>query len=188
MKFTAFLLAALLVASPTFSQQPSIINQAHLSLVKVSSGEGEKQMFCTGVQVGIVRVLTAEHCVPPDNTNVILNDEFPARVVKKHEWLVLLDAPEGRPIIKIAERNPQLGEDATAIGYVDLAGTKLTLKRNVAGFSLIHPMMFLDGPLVSGMSGGPVINSKGELIGINQASNPFTGMVSDVKAIRAFLK
>lgn len=183
-------LALIILASPAASQPPSIIEQAHRSVVAVSAPNNDpsQTLFCTGVIIGIVRVLTAEHCIPDDNNNVFVDGKL-TRVVKKSEWLALLDTPitTGR-IIEIAAHNPPLGADATTIGYVDMAGTRLTLKRAVAGWMDGNLRMFIDGPLVSGMSGGPVIDEKGRLIGINQATNAWTGMISSVKEIREFIK
>ena len=187
MKPILALIAVLTLATPAVSQPPTIINKTYHQIVQLSAVMPQGgNTFCTGVVVGITRVLTAEHCVT-DETFV---NGAPARVVKKNGWLVLLDVPLQQSIIDIAKVEPVDGDEATTIGFVDSDGTRLTLKRHVAGFGTVtaNKFMFLDGPLVQGMSGGPVINAKGELIGINQMTNPFTGAVSTLKEIRAFLK
>lgn len=146
-------------------------------------------MFCTGVMIGIIRVLTSEHCVPPTGDGILV-EALPARVVKKNEFFALLDVNPliTKPNIKIAASKPKVGDPVTSIGLVDLIGTRLTLRRSTAGYAPTIPMMFIDGPLVGGMSGGPVVNERGELVGINQASNNATGLVSTLDAIKDFLK
>lgn len=178
----------LLFASPTSSQPPTIIEKAHRSVVAVTAPtQNDQSIYCTGVQIGIIRVLTAEHCVPDNNDGVLINGS-PAKVIKKDAWLALLETPPAHSIIELAPSNPPVGTDVATIGLVDSSGTRLTLKRGVAGFNIHGVGMFIDGPLVQGMSGGPVVDDHGHLVGINQATNQWTGLVSTVKEIREFLK
>lgn len=180
-------LALLVLTAPAVSQPSNAISKAHLSSVQVLAPHDEQTSFCTGVVVGVTRVLTAEHCVPKNNDGVLVEGK-PARVVKKDILLALLDVSEPlqRPILKLAADEPKLGALIIAFGFVDMRGTKLTLQRHVAGAN--DGYTFVDGPLESGMSGGPAVNEAGELVGINQAANTVAGFLSKVKAIREFLK
>lgn len=186
------LLAFLLILSTplaSISQTPDILARSFSSIVQVTvpSEDPKEYRFCTGVRVGIVRVLTAEHCFPDPNADIKVNG-LPARLVKKNDWLALLDIPAEVPgaIQPIATKEPPIGAEVTSTGYVDIAGTRLSLHRRIA---FLRPdFTFIDGPLISGMSGGPVIDSNGQLVGINQAATEHAGMLTNVKDIREFIK
>ena len=202
MRKVLLLTLALILASttPAFSQPPTIIERARLSTVKIEvpTGVGDEQVyFCTGVIVGIIRVVAADHCVPPDYHTILVNGVPGSKVVKRkvdraaYDGLILLDVPSGLgPIIKIAPREPKVGDLVTTLGYVDTGGNYVALRRSVASYGIppTDKIMALDGTLVKGMSGGPVINEQGELVGINQSVAGGLGLTTRLKAIREFLK
>lgn len=201
MKISALILAALLLmgsAAPTSEQTPSVIEQAQQATVLIEiPAEGDTAFFCTGVKVGIVRVLAARHCIPPETHEILINGSAHVRVVKQtddktvYDGLVLLEVPpQTAPILKLAEKEPKPGEGVVSIGYVDRVGTRVVLRRYVAGYGLeeANKVMAIDGTLIKGMSGGPVINERGELVGINQSVNGGIGLTTRLEAIKKFLK
>lgn len=140
--------------------------------------------YCTGVQVSINTLLTSDHCAP-DGLEISV-DGKPTRVIKKEEdTFALLQTEIGRPIIKIAQKEPAFGEEVFSYGNAFNNRTHV-LSRMVS--RVFDGIIVLDGPLAPGMSGGPVINQNGELVGINQAANQIFGFATGVKEIRAFLK
>lgn len=155
-------------------------------IVKVEHTSGASSFVCTGIVVGITRVLTAEHCVSDKDTMYV--DGKVARLVKKDEAFGLLDTGDPlseKKVVKLAEDLPEQGAEVAAFGFA-YDGPLLRFTRNVAGY--VEGDMVLDGPLASGMSGGPILNTKGELVGLNQGTNEVLGLACGIKEIREFLK
>ena len=197
----ALTLILALVPRPTFSQPPTIIEQTQRSTVKVETlyigDEGEQVYFCTGTIVGIIRVLTADHCVPPNYRQIAVNGVLGARIVKRqvdgkaYDGLILLEVPAGLgPIIQVAKQEPKIGDYLVTLGNIDRIGTRVALRRSASGYGVddANKILGLDGVLVRGMSGGPVINEAGELVGVNQSVVQGLGLTTRLKVIREFLK
>jgi S1-C subfamily serine protease len=159
--------------------------------------EGNKSgHFCTGFMVDAARglILTAEHCVSKDNQGVFV-DGLEAEVIKKnHDLAVIKVEPFSRPALDI-ETSSEIGDPVTAIGYG--YGDLFRLKRSIAGTEIADgkrksdlecDLFALDGPVAPGMSGGPIINAKGKVIGITQATAPAIGLGCKAKEINKFLK
>jgi S1-C subfamily serine protease len=148
----------------------------------------EKTMTCTGIVVGLVNILTAEHCVSDKFDVFVEGMETPARIVKIKEDLALLQVAEPLTkyaVAKIAKENPEQGVPVATYGYA-YAGPLVRFARTVAGYD--GGWMILDGPMAPGMSGGAVVNLKDEVVGVNQASNPVVGLACNAREIREFLK
>lgn len=138
---------------------------------------------CTGFAVGLTRVLTSEHCAP-DDADIWVQD-IPARIAKRNKDFVLLEvaAPTLRPL-SLAKQVSQ-GEAVITLGYAQ-GQSLMVYGRLIAG--LDHGSLILDGPLTPGMSGGPVLNSAGDVVGLNQATLPDRGLACPIQEIRDFLK
>lgn len=84
--------------------------------------------------------------------------------------LVLTDQELPRTI-KLATKNPAIGSTVTAVGYPEggelttSEGQVLSYDADPIGWSKL-PMLVNDAPIEHGSSGSPLINSKGELVGI----------------------
>ncbi|MGB8646594.1 MAG: trypsin-like peptidase domain-containing protein, partial [Anaerolineae bacterium] len=81
------------------------------------------------------------------------------------------------PAVTIAATSPSVGDDVVAIGYpkASLLGTDVTVTRGVV--SKLHAQVGqysdaiqTDAAINPGNSGGPLVNMKGELVGINTAT------------------
>lgn len=176
----------LLVASTAFAQSPPTIAKARQSLVTLSMNEPENgmvQINCTGFQIGINQVLTVAHCVP-ENGEIWLNGKK-ARVAKRNGHMVLLNVELPPVVLTIRKGAILVGEDVAAIGYAYGAVPDGVLKRSVA--RLDDNQVFLDGPVIGGMSGGPIVGVDGAVVGITQATNALTAAGCDAGEIRAFL-
>lgn len=135
------------------------------SIVKVTSPGS----ICTGVTVSASQghILSAAHCVPENNQGVLV-DGKEVKVLRKSRTLVLLQGEAfQRPPITVRKGKLPPGEEVWSLGYAyDMA--LATLRRTVSHY--IGEDLLMDGPIAGGMSGGPVVDSQGRLVGINQAT------------------
>ena len=161
------------------------------SVVRVTEEtRGSSDEVCTGIVLAQNRVLTAAHCVgeatQADGQEAILlkSDEF-----YDLAWLNVLTV---RPPLLVADDVVQENDEVQAYGYA-WGWDRLTM----LACRVIHvdfspnPKMpvgvFTQGGYLPGMSGGPVVNSRSELIGIIQQTNDGVGYGVGVQLIRAFL-
>lgn len=150
------------------------------SIVFIQDSEGACSGFVVDASKGWV--LTAAHCLGGDNLTV---DQVPSYPIRQNDMLALIAIePQTKPPLDIGD-GVKLGEPVNSYGWA--YGQFLTLlSRHVAGF--VKGDVILDNPIVAGMSGGPVLNQEGKVVGINQASTDRLAMVCGAKEIREFLK
>lgn len=179
-----YLLAILLISASGFFLPPrDIIAHTLASTVLIQSvdPEDDKPMTCTGVMVAPRRALTAAHCVKGDAPLTVDGED--AMVMARSESLLLVSAGGGKKPLKLAKDVLRIQEPVTTFGFA--WGEMTVLGRRVA---VLHgPDFAIDGPLAPGMSGGPMVNQAGELIGINQASNEVIGIACGAEEVRTFL-
>lgn len=185
-KVFALIVAAFLLlgAGPSIKSPVDLLEIAERSLVVVTTDTS----FCTGFVVDAARgrVLTVRHCIADFNTRV---DDRPAEIIKFDDRLALLSSPRmTQPPLRVRGRNPSLGTHVVAVGY---GGTLLTiLNRGVAAYASDYDFdLILDGEAIAGMSGGPVLDLYGDVVGIVQATNPLVGisLATSAERIRDFL-
>lgn len=185
--FSPLLLSFLLAVPPS---HPDLVQRTLLSVVKILhtiSSDTDSVYLCTGVIVDAAKgyILTAEHCVDK-NEETYVNASIPATIVKVSEDLAIIKAePMMGPPIQTA-KEVKVGEEVVSIGYGD--GHLMALWRHIASFYNDSSDIQLDGDIIQGMSGGPIVNENGELVGINQISFDRMGGGSGPKEIRNFLK
>lgn len=155
--------------------------------VVVRGPDGYASM-CGGVVINAVKgeVLTAAHCLPDTEDKIIFVDDKPSKVLKVGGELALVSSePFVKPAITIATVTAKVGDGVVSYGYG--LGLRMRIVRNVAAVIEGERLIILDGPLSSGMSGGPVVNVSGLLVGLNQGTEKATSVISSSKAIREFL-
>lgn len=128
-------------------------------------------------------IVTNEHvidtCASVGGITFAINGSTVTRPAKlfaydKDEDLAVLLTDFAAPSLSVApvERKPQIGQWVMAVGspgsgYKDLTGTVTTGRvTNLDGYSVVF-----DAALNGGNSGGPLINSNGEVIGTNTATD-----------------
>ncbi|NVJ51612.1 MAG: trypsin-like peptidase domain-containing protein [Gammaproteobacteria bacterium] len=86
--------------------------------------------------------------------------------------LLQLPASTAKPVIRLAEHLPQQGESIFSLGNPrDLGMTVVPGTFNgITAYSVYDRVLF-SGSINPGMSGGPVLNESGELIGVNVATS-----------------
>ena len=65
-------------------------------------------------------------------------------------------------------------------------GYLVVFNRRVA--TIVDEDIIVDGPLVPGMSGGPVVNLEGKVVGLNQSTSDAIGLACGTKEIKNFLE
>jgi serine protease Do len=123
-------------------------------------------------------ILTNNHVVGRRNPVVILQDnhEYEARLLARDPdvdlALLSIDATNLTPL-RPASVSPRVGEMVFAFGHP--WGQRNTVTRGIVS-ALVHahnkrgdtlPVIRSDVPLAPGNSGGPLVNAKGEVVGIN---------------------
>jgi len=128
-------------------------------------------------------IVTNEHviteCISAGGITFAVNGSTVSRPAKlfaydKEEDLAILLTDFAAPSLPVApvERKPQIGQWVMAVGspgsgYKDLTGTVTTGRvTNLDGYAVVF-----DAALNGGNSGGPLINSNGEVIGTNTATD-----------------
>jgi S1-C subfamily serine protease len=100
--------------------------------------------------------------------------ELPIRVIERDEQndLALIKVATASRPIPIAAAPPPKGEEVTALGYpvAGMLGTeiKATFGRvnALSGFHNDRSLLQIDTPLQPGNSGGPILNGRGEAVGV----------------------
>lgn len=186
---SSLLLALFIFPACAFAQTPAVIARTAESIVTVSWDKGEEGSRCTGFIVGIKWVLTAEHCLAPKDSNVDMYVEGKiARVLKRNDAFALLEFDsENRRILEIRKTPLKLGESVASFGFA--WGEPLhVFKRAVAFIAPESGHVILDGVIAPGMSGGPVIDENGQVVGLNQAANGVVSILCGQQEIREFIK
>jgi len=124
-------------------------------------------------------ILTNAHVVRRRAPLVRLDDdgEFEARLVERDEEVDLalleIDA-RGLPAMRIAQALPRIGEMVFTFGhpwgqrgYVSGGIVSAIPTARTRGRRGSFPVIRSDAPLAPGNSGGPLVNSAGELVGVN---------------------
>lgn len=169
----------------TFTSELDALAQqvlASLVVVQQQPGRGFRRFFA-GAGAGIIwdaegLVLTNNHVIGRGAVTVILNDgrSFPAKTLAREPDfdLALLEIPTGglRPLPPAPDKL-RIGALVFAFGHP--LGRRNTVTRGiVSAFVKAHtrggreiPILRTDAPLAPGNSGGPMVNARGELVGIN---------------------
>lgn len=153
--------------------------------------EHQVMWVCSGFVWRNGLVLTAGHCVK----GLIKADGLNAEILRVDHVmdLALLRVPTAqKPSLPVAERQVDRFEDLTGIGYAwGLTRPSVLAERlflvHVAPDEGMVPGLLVQGGYIGGMSGGPVVDARGEVVGLVQRSNGSIGYGVGALTIRAFL-
>jgi S1-C subfamily serine protease len=164
---------------------------------------GQTDTHCTGFVINdqakskdenkkdVDYILTADHC----DTKDLLADNTPARViykVAKKDLLVLEVDDTERPALKLAKEDPKIGDEVASYGYgfalerpmfrvTHIADDKTYIPEEGIG----GPFIVTDAVFVGGQSGGPVVNTQGEVVMIVQRGGSGVGLGVGAEVIKA---
>lgn len=154
---------------------PGVVKHVESALVSVENSEGS----CSGSVVDVARhyVLTAAHCDGPD----LYADRVVAHVVAKdtHEDLMILKAKDldpARTALVLAAGNPSIQSQVLACGFGYALERPFYRSARISDNAIViagiaQTFIGTDAPYIGGMSGGPVVNDRGEIVSIVQRSD-----------------
>ncbi len=186
-------LLTIVATLPLMADWSSVVRTLERSAVYVASDEGS----CTGFVVhGSARkgekdfVLTAAHCMGSD----LYAAHVPARVIYKDtqlDLMVLETDDLDRPALKLAGKNPKVGDEVASYGHGYGLQRPMFRIAHVSDDAMYIPEGNIGGPFcvidaafVSGQSGGPVVNTAGEVVMIVQRGGAGTGLGVGAEVIR----
>ncbi len=174
-------LTLVLMMNVGLSARKSLSDRVLESIVGIMFTDAEaKPHFCTGFVVA-QGILTAQHC----NGNNLLVDGVEAHVIKVDSTMLLLRAPTKKPAIAIRTKPLHISDRVFSFGFA--YGDMEVLGRTISRIWL-NGLVSLDGPLGPGMSGGPTVDRDGRVVGLNQATNELTGILSGQTDLTTFVR
>ena len=176
---------------------PAVVSIYTGSSANPFSSEGRQRVFPRGAGTGMVltssgQVLTANHVVSGATSITVEIDgrsgRFPARVVgaspSSDVALLQIHGVSGLPTVRLGESEAvREGDEVVAIGNArgegfpqTSSGTVTGLNRSIAvgeGREILERLSGLiqtDAPVEQGQSGGPIVNTKAEVVGMITAA------------------
>jgi hypothetical protein len=173
----------------------SILSEAlrsvgHVTRVDVDDEGNLWETGCSAFAIDTRKFMTAAHCIA-DKLKIDGHAAFPVKIDEKVDLAVLVTDFTLSPLT-FRQRPLALEEQVMGLGYGYSWKFPTPTKHEViilkySPFPDIYPgTWFLNG-FIGGMSGGPIIDKDGQVVGIVQRSNSRNGYGVDVETILEFL-
>lgn len=192
MKIRSILIAGLigLLSLVSCSASP-VVDHIRASLIRLEAVvplEGTK--VCTGFVIAPDTVLTAAHCMGP----LLTADGVEATLIHGDEYfdLAVISTKTGKHPLTIRSKPVYLGEPLRGTGYAWGWSIPLSMKQTVlipsySPAAKIVVGIITQGGYEGGMSGGPITDMNGDVVGVVQRHMDNTGYGVGEPIIRAFL-
>jgi S1-C subfamily serine protease len=195
----SLLIAGSFIASQFVPQDPieaaskSILRLSGIETVDTIFGREEGPYGCTAFAVAPRKFMTANHCVNGTQMKVDGRPFLLLKADKKTDLAVLI-VDIDVPALRLSKTLAHRGDEVTGVGYA-FAFDKLSFSINRVLFTnydgggvVTYPGMWVYGSYVGGMSGGPVLDQSGKVLGMVQQSNSGIGYGVEAGTIRDFLQ
>ncbi len=176
MRGVLLLVAMVGLADPVAAADwPAIVKgiEHRVPRVEILSAKDDSPAICSGVFVAPGVVLTAAHCVHSADgsrldVTVDRREAAVARYSRILDLAVLRVEPKGSDVIvPLADKTPPVGTEVCAAGFsFGYRHLSVTFGRLALVLDDDGQQMRVDGTLVPGMSGGPLLDDQGRLVGI----------------------
>lgn len=184
------LLAFLFLFHSHLTTFTKMVDKVSSSVIRITGVEEEGHFTCTGFVIAANRVLTAGHCAGAEMNA----DGQAATILKVDEMndLMLLQVSTAKHALQLRTSPLVRFEEVTSIGY-GFGWTQLTVLHNDVMLVThipamgIAPGIITQTEYIGGMSGGPVVDSHGRVIGMVQRGGRGTGYGVGTLIMRAFL-
>lgn len=180
------------ITSPSETITQALRSVGHVKGEQKDDDDEVHHYGCSAFAVASRKFLTAAHCVG-DKLTV---DGIVAKEIKVDEEkdLAILLVDDTRPPLTLRDRPLSFYEVAYGLGYgYSWAHPTVTFHRALMfkygpPDTSIYPGTWYQGGFIGGMSGGPIVDESGQVVGVVQRSNDVTGYGVDVDAVKEFLK
>lgn len=174
------------------------------SVVRVTAnviGTINEMSVCTGFSIGTQRYLTAAHCVKdlymedgiPFQLTMRVNGHVASAVTVDDELdLAVLVSDLNKPALQLRADGLERFEPVYAMGYGHGFTEPLVTEHHALLFGYllrpdIWPGTVYMNPFIGGMSGGPVYDKDGKVVGIVQRASTYVGYSVSLETIKGFL-
>ena len=189
------LLVVLLLLLPLHSalgaHEASTLERTARSVVALHDTIDAEDSYCTAFAIGDHQFLSAAHCIGA----LMVADGVQATVVKQDNVrdLALITAALERPALTLRNKSVHLYEEMTGLGFafdmpfLSAIGVVVLVKESAPKNSDIYPGVWYSGVFLNGMSGGPIVDKDGQVVGVVQRAGVGTSYGVSVKTIKEFL-
>lgn len=191
--FASIALASLAFA-PVAADSWSVVGaQVLKSIVEVENTDGRCTAFVIDSEGkdNTDILMSAAHC----DGKELFADHSPAKVIAKDakfDFLILSIEDTGRPALKLAKKNALTGDEVMSYGYGYALDRPLLRVTHISDDNTYipeggvgGPFMIVDTSFVPGQSGGPVVNTAGDVVMLVQMGNDVVGLGRGAEAIKS---